>query len=384
MARLQFQAVTKRFSPPQGGVVHAVNQVDLILPSGGFGALLGTSGSGKTTLLRLAAGLESPDQGTISRSFDPAGSSQPEVAMVFQEPSLYPHLDVVGNLELSLKFRRLSASQIQDRLASALDACGVESGLHKRFPHELSGGQQKRVALARALARKPTLLLLDEPLSGLDPASRLRMKEQLLRLRHAQTCTILMATHDQEEAFGLAQWVGVLEAGRLLQWDVPRALYDHPVSLPVASFLGSPSMNLWLGVIQVGDGGCLEFRTSKSTEVLCLAGLPDPASLLLRQRQGQPVVLGVRPERLRLQPEPKPDAPVILFGPVSLEGVEFLAGNEVICWRWGGELIRQRQLAGAMSSSSTAGRCLGVDVNALHWFDPASGLNLHPHEVATR
>lgn len=376
MVRLQFQTVTKRFPLPQGGLVHAVNAVDLMLHAGGFGVLMGASGSGKTTLLRLAAGLESPDLGAVSCKQDAPGDSKPEIAMVFQEASLYPHLDVAGNVALSLKFRRLPSTQIQNRLAETLESCGVEPALWTRFPHELSGGQQKRVALARALARKPSLLLLDEPLSGMDAASRQGMKEHLRRLRQSNDCTVLMATHDQEEAFGLGQWIGVLDKGRLLQWASPRDLYDNPASIAVASSLGSPSMNLWRGVIEVGPAEELQFRVTGSGAVLNLAGLSVTSSRKLRLRSGRPLVLGVRPERLNLGRYTDANPTDLLFGPLTLQGVAFLPGNEVLEWYWGGEKLLQRRLPTCQAPGQTSNCWLAVDAERVDWFDAETGLNL--------
>ena len=376
MVRLQIQTVTKRFSLPQGGLVYAVNDVNLTLHAGAFGALIGASGSGKTTLLRLAAGLESPDLGTVCCKRDAPGDSKPEIAMVFQEASLYPHLDVAGNVALSLKFRRLPSTQIQNRLAETLESCGVEPSLWTRFPHELSGGQQKRVALARALARKPSLLLLDEPLSGLDAVSRQGMKEHLRRLRQSNDCTVLMATHDQEEAFGLGQWIGVLDQGRLLQWSSPREVYDNPASISVASSLGSPSMNLWRGVVEAGHGEELQFRVTGSGAVVNLAGVSFQSSKKLRSRSGRPLVLGVRPERLHLSHGSNADPTDLVFGPLTLQGLEFLGGNEVLEWCWGGERILQRRLPAFQPPGQVSNSWLRVDAQAVHWFEVETGLNL--------
>jgi iron(III) transport system ATP-binding protein len=212
------------------------------LPGGRIGCLLGASGCGKTTALRAVAGFVRPDAGTVRIGgqvvSSPAEVVPPErrgVGVVFQDYALFPHLTVAGNVAFGLRGRTGDARR--QRVDEMLDLVGL-TGIHERFPHELSGGQQQRVALARALAPAPALLLLDEPFSNLDPDLREALALELRDILKAHGTTTLMVTHDQYEAFALADTVGVMERGRVAQWDDAYRLYHHPTSRSVADFVG--------------------------------------------------------------------------------------------------------------------------------------------------
>jgi iron(III) transport system ATP-binding protein len=226
----------------EGRSLLVLDRLAFSLAGGEIGCLLGSSGCGKTTALRAVAGFVKPDAGTIrigEREMSSRASVTPPerrgVGVVFQDYALFPHLDVAGNVGFGL--RRWTAQARHDRIESMLDLVGL-TATRERFPHELSGGQQQRVALARALAPSPSLLLLDEPFSNLDPDLRENLALELREILKRHGTTTLMVTHDQYEAFALADTVGVMERGRIAQWDEAYRLYHHPASRSVADFVG--------------------------------------------------------------------------------------------------------------------------------------------------
>jgi ABC-type sugar transport system ATPase subunit len=228
-----------------GGHV-AVRDVDLEIADGELLALVGPSGCGKSTLLRLIAGLEAPGRGRLlinGRDVTRLDPQSRDLAMVFQSYALYPHMTVYDNLAYSLRVRRVDRRAIRARVESASRALDLDALLNRR-PAALSGGQRQRVALGRALVREPKAFLLDEPLSNLDPALRGQARAELLRLRERLRATMLYVTHDQEEAMSLGTRVAVMRDGRIVQVAPPLTVYRQPVDTFVATFIGSPRMNL--------------------------------------------------------------------------------------------------------------------------------------------
>src|SRR5690242_11395686 len=242
MAEIRLEGVTKEYS----GGVRAVDSVDLTVRSGEFMVLVGPSGCGKSTLLRMIAGLEEVTDGEISigdRVVTDLPPKSRDIAMVFQNYALYPHMTVEQNLGFVLKLRKTPKQEIRRRVDEAAKILGLEQ-LLKRKPAALSGGQRQRVAMGRAMVREPQAFLMDEPLSNLDAKLRVQMRAELARLRDRLRTTTVYVTHDQVEAMTLGDRVAVLKGGKLQQLATPSELFNHPTNLFVAAFIGSPSMNL--------------------------------------------------------------------------------------------------------------------------------------------
>jgi multiple sugar transport system ATP-binding protein len=268
----------------------AVDDVSLDVRDGEFMVLVGPSGCGKSTLLKLIAGIEEATAGSIfigERDVTLLDPRKRDIAMVFQNYALYPHLSVRGNLGFGLKLRRTAKQEIAARVEEVARILGLEEMLERK-PGELSGGQRQRVAMGRAIVREPAAFLMDEPLSNLDAKLRVSMRAQLSRLHERLGVTTVYVTHDQVEAMTLGQRVAVMRGGVLQQCDTPDQLFDHPANLFVAAFIGSPAMNLVEAAV---EGGQARFGA---------CALPLPADSPLRAGAGRRIVLGLRPHDLRL------------------------------------------------------------------------------------
>jgi multiple sugar transport system ATP-binding protein len=291
MARIDFRQLTKAFP---GGTL-AVDSFDLEIADGEFMVLVGPSGSGKTTVLRIAAGLEQATSGEVWIGEELVNDFPPmdrNIAMVFQSYALYPHMTVYENMAFGLKLHGLRKREIEPRVNSAASMLGI-ADLLKRKPAQLSGGQRQRVAMGRAIVREPDAFLMDEPLSNLDAKLRVEMRAYLATLHQRLRTTTLYVTHDQTEAMTMGDRVAVMREGRLQQVDSPQRLYDHPINLFVAGFIGSPAMNLVHSQLAERDGvlyadfGPASLRIPDSV----LASRPS-----LRGYAGKPVIAGLRPE----------------------------------------------------------------------------------------
>jgi multiple sugar transport system ATP-binding protein len=291
MAEIGLEQLTKVY--PDG--TRAVKELDLHISDGELAVLVGPSGCGKTTALRMVAGLEPITSGAVrigGRVVNDLPPKNRDIAMVFQNYALYPHMSAYKNMAFGLKLRKLEKAEIDRRVKRAAQVLGLAEVLAKR-PRTLSGGQRQRVAMGRAIVREPQAFLMDEPLSNLDAKLRVEMRAEIARIQRDLEVTTIYVTHDQTEALTLGDRVAVMRDGVLQQFDVPQRLYDEPVNLFVAEFIGSPAMNL-VGADLVRTDGRLEARFGDHRLTLedeVLASRPA-----LRRFEGQRVILGIRPE----------------------------------------------------------------------------------------
>jgi multiple sugar transport system ATP-binding protein len=389
VAEIELQTVVKTF--PNG--TRAVDGVDLTIEDGEFIVLVGPSGCGKTTLLRCIAGLEDVTEGTIligGRDVTDIDAKHRDIAMVFQNYALYPHMTVRRNLAFGLKVRRTPRREIAKRIKETARLLGLEELMDRR-PLALSGGQRQRVAMGRAIARRPRVYLMDEPLSNLDAKLRVRVRADLARLHGQLAVTTVYVTHDQVEAMTLGQRAAVMRDGKIQQVDTPQGLYWSPVNLFVAAFIGSPSMNLVEA--RVADG---HIRFANFALPLDVLGA-DAASLPER------VILGVRPEHFsevtdsgspawcidgEVTVEENLGAEVLVFFPINAAPVET---DEIVSIREGDEegLLAEeaRALFTARLPSGTrrpAGRRirLALDPERCYFFNPDTGESLLARRVA--
>jgi multiple sugar transport system ATP-binding protein len=294
MAEVVLSSLVKEFP----GGVRAIDRLDLRIDDGEFFALLGPSGCGKTTLLRTIAGLEAPTSGTIEiggRDVTRVSPGGRDVAMVFQDYALYPHMTVIDNIAYPLKVKRVPKAERHRTATEAGASLQLEATMERR-PGQLSGGQQQRVALARAIAYRPQVFLFDEPLSNLDARLRLEARSFLKRLQHELGTTTVYVTHDQSEALALADRMAVMDAGRVRQLGTPVEVFRRPANLFVAGFIGSTPMNLLEATVD--DGG---LRVGRSR-------LPLPAGAGPQLSAGDKVVVGIRPEYAELALDERPGA----------------------------------------------------------------------------
>jgi multiple sugar transport system ATP-binding protein len=273
----------------------AVSDLSLDIEDAEFIVLVGPSGCGKTTALRMVAGLESISHGTIrigDKVINNVPPKERDIAMVFQNYALYPHMSVYDNMAFGLKLRKLPKEDIDRRVRDAAGILGLEDYLDRK-PKALSGGQRQRVAMGRAIVREPKAFLMDEPLSNLDAKLRVQMRSEFSRIQHELDVTTIYVTHDQVEAMTMGDRVAVIRKGLLQQIDTPQYLYDHPLNLFVAGFIGSPAMNMVEASLSRTDGtASVEFagiRLSLPDDVF--QARPD-----LKGYEGKQVILGIRPE----------------------------------------------------------------------------------------
>jgi ABC-type sugar transport system ATPase subunit len=369
MPGVTLESVSKRFA---GGAV-AVDDLSLDVGDGEFMILVGSSGCGKTTALRMIAGLETPSAGTIrigDRIVNEVSARDRDIAMVFQNYALYPHMTVARNLAYPLRQRRVPRAEVTKRVSEVAEMLGLEA-LMKRRPGQLSGGQRQRVAMGRALVREPEVFLLDEPLSNLDAKLRVQMRAALKRLHGRLGVTTVYVTHDQVEAMTLGDRIAVMSDGKLQQLGAPQDVYDRPANVFVAGFIGSPAMNLLRGRVRGGSATAGDL-------VVPAPGVAD-----------MDVFVGVRPESLRparngmpslgfevAVVEPLGDE-VIVHGLVSAELAEVLQeeGDAAMV------AANANQRAEAVACLSPKDRPaegsviqLGVEPDEVHLFDAATGL----------
>ena len=353
MASVTLENVRKVYA----GGVEAVKGVSLGIPDGSFTVLLGPSGCGKSTLLRMIAGLETITGGTISIGGRVVNDMEPadrDIAMVFQNYALYPHMNVYDNMAYGLKNRGVPKAQIEARVGDAAKLLGIDTFL-KRKPRELSGGQRQRVAMGRAIVREPQAFLFDEPLSNLDAKLRVQVRIEIRRLHNRLKATSIFVTHDQVEAMTLADTVVVMNQGLIEQAGAPTEVYRRPGTRFVATFIGSPAMNLVSGLI--AEPGVVETAGGR---IAFEATAFDVAT-------GQQVEVGIRPEDLR-------------FGTGGAGGLAFTKDfiEELGATRLFHGMLGKEPLvvAVAAAASDEAAASVAADPDAVHLFDPATGRSL--------
>jgi multiple sugar transport system ATP-binding protein len=392
MATVSLDGLTKLY--PNG--VRAVSDLSLTVGDGEFVVLVGPSGCGKTTALRMVAGLEEITSGTLrlgDRVVNNVSPRERDVAMVFQNYALYPHLSVQQNIGFSLTNRKMPSAERLVRVRAAAEILGLTELLGRK-PRELSGGQRQRVAMGRAIVREPAVFLMDEPLSNLDAKLRVQMRSEVLRVQRRIGAPTLYVTHDQTEAMTMGDRVAVLRAGVLQQLSAPRDLYDQPANTFVATFIGSPSMNLYEAGLEVaGESASLLLGSQRLT---LPPALVKPGGALAAYL-GRPLVVGIRPEHLSdpAVPGGAPDPGASLQ--VRVELVEVLGSELHVHFTMDAPAIAGEsglpdraadgpaEITGVPATAGvarvgprsqlTVGQraVLAVDVDGLHFFDPGTG-----------
>jgi multiple sugar transport system ATP-binding protein len=389
VAEVKFDEVEKVY--PNG--FHAVHELSLEALDGEFLVLVGPSGCGKTTALRMVAGLEDISDGTVTiggRVVNELTPKERDIAMVFQNYALYPHLSVAENIAFGLRLRKESKDVINERVTWAAKLLDLTPYLPRR-PKELSGGQRQRVAMGRAIVRQPQAFLMDEPLSNLDAKLRVQMRADISKLQRDLATTTIYVTHDQVEAMTMGDRVAVMSAGVLQQVDTPQRLFDHPANLFVAGFIGTPPMNLIESGVTV-EGDAVTLAIGPQTIPVAPEGLKRYPGL--RRAKGQRVVIGLRPADIHLASE-RTDLPSVT---AHLELVEALGTESIAYFRIDamaisaevseddvermdaeGVTATRPNLVVAVPAQSAFGLrvdtdvALAVDTSKLHAFDAESG-----------
>ncbi|MFZ4834958.1 sn-glycerol-3-phosphate import ATP-binding protein UgpC [Rouxiella sp. Mn2063] len=356
MANLKLQAVTKSYD----GKNQIIKSIDLDVADGEFIVMVGPSGCGKSTLLRMVAGLERTTSGDIYINDQRVTEMEPKdrgIAMVFQNYALYPHMTVFDNMAYGLKIRGFGKAQIESKVAEA--ARILELGpLLKRKPRELSGGQRQRVAMGRAIVREPAVFLFDEPLSNLDAKLRVQMRLELQQLHRRLRTTSLYVTHDQVEAMTLAERVIVMNKGVAEQIGTPSEVYRRPATLFVASFIGSPAMNLLPGQL-----------SSNGSTLVMEGGFQLALPQARPEWGGRELTLGIRPEHIQLSDD-------VQHGiPLTINTLELLGADNLVHGKWAESNVVVRLNHEYCPQPGTSLR-LVLPQNALHFFDSKTGLRM--------
>ncbi len=349
MATVTMEKLTKVY--PNGQKV--VHGLDLTIGEGEFVVLVGPSGCGKTTTLRMVAGLEEISDGTLrigDRVVNDLPARERDIAMVFQNYALYPHMTVAQNIGFALKLKKTSKDEIARAVTNAADVLGLTEQLDKK-PGQLSGGQRQRVAMGRAIVRDPAVFLMDEPLSNLDANLRVKMRAEVSRVQRKLGVATLYVTHDQVEAMTMGDRVAVMHAGDLQQCDHPQTLYSKPANLFVASFIGSPSMNIF-------EAGLSEDGTYFAMGGQRLELDPMGYSENLRKYRGKKIAVGFRPENLSVATTAQGAAKL----KVQIDLVEALGSELLVYFRFDAKAIK---VAGAIAEEEDLGDIeVGVEKGA--------------------
>ena len=345
------------------GDVEVLHGIDIEISDGEFVVLVGPSGCGKSTLLRMTAGLESITGGEIrigDRVVNNVPPKDRDIAMVFQSYALYPHKTVADNMAFALKLRKTDSKIIKERLEAAAEILGLEPYLN-RYPRQLSGGQRQRVAMGRAIVRDPQVFLFDEPLSNLDAKLRVQMRKEIKELHQRLKTTTIFVTHDQVEAMTMADRIVVLNDGNVEQVGTPLELYDRPRNLFVATFIGSPSMNLLQGTYRKKGNKFV----SMSGDVQALPFKPD-------MEDGAPLTFGIRPEHLELAQRGGMQSEITVIEPTGSETLVFARhGTQELV-----TVFHDRH-------DFTPGQSIRLTPrpDSVHLFDPDTGNSLQPAQI---
>jgi multiple sugar transport system ATP-binding protein len=397
VAEIELDKLTKVY----GDGTQAVSELDLVIQNGEFMVFVGPSGCGKTTALRMIAGLEQITDGTVRIGGEVVNRLPPkdrDVAMVFQNYALYPHMSAYDNMGFALKMRGVAKGEIDLRVRGAARVLGLSEVLTKK-PRTLSGGQRQRVAMGRAIVRQPQAFLMDEPLSNLDAKLRVEMRAEISRIQRNLAVTTIYVTHDQVEAMTMGDRVAVMRGGHLQQVASPQELYDRPANLFVAEFIGSPAMNL-IRANLVHDGGVVQVRFADGALTV-----PEPVSAArpsLASFEGREVIVGIRPEDLE-------DASISRDGvrdvlPVEVDIREDMGSEVFAHFAVDAEPVQTQEVLEAMEEDDVAGAVrermrrgvpfiarldrgtgaregerleLAVDTSRLHFFDPETGAGIY-------
>lgn len=358
MTTLRVKDLTKRY-----GNVTALEKFSLEISSGEFMVLLGPSGCGKTTVIRCIAGLTNPTDGEIYIGNELVNDLPPkdrDVAMVFQNYSLYPHMNVYDNIAFPLKMRKTERHEIDERVMNIAELLNIGHLLNRK-PREISGGQMQRVALGRALVRKPRIFLMDEPLSNLDAKLRTDMRVEIKKLQRKLQITTLYITHDQVEAMSMADNIGVMESGKLQQLCNPDEIYNNPVNQFVASFIGMPPMNfLECSLVRQTSQIFFIFASGNEGNSNIMLKVPDTFSDRLRNFKEQTVILGVRPKDLQILKPDQDFEGLKLIGEVSF--MEMLGDESIVEVRIGRGSIKISNV-NPKSENLTIGKEVRVGIN---------------------
>ncbi len=368
MANVRLEEIKRRFNN-----VTAIEDITFEIPDGEFWVLVGPSGCGKSTILRTIAGLETATSGKLfigDRLVNNIPARQRDVAMVFQNYALYPHMTVAQNIGFGLQMRQVDRKIIQERVLNVARSLSLDHLLDRK-PKQLSGGQQQRVALGRAIAREPQVFLLDEPLSNLDAQLRDDTRAELKQLHQELGITTIYVTHDQVEAMTLADKIVVLNRGRIQQIGDPQSIYARPANQMVATFLGSPPMNI-LPAIYQNDG----FDVSGQ-----LLAIPALIREKLHLRQGQSFDLGIRPEHIKINTNSELSTHNLALLSVEVKVVEPLGRETLIrAGLPGSTVVLNIQVGGDVRLRLGDRLSLQLDLNQLFVFDPKTGDKLLPQE----
>jgi len=382
MAKVTLNNVYKIYPGDKGKDVTAVRDFNIEIIDREFVVFVGPSGCGKSTTLRMVAGLEEISKGDIyigDKRINDVPPKDRDIAMVFQNYALYPHMSVFENMAFGLKLRKFPKAEIQKRVSEAATILGLEQ-LLERKPKALSGGQRQRVAVGRAIVRQPKVFLFDEPLSNLDAKMRVQMRTEIIKLHQRLQATMIYVTHDQVEAMTMGTRIVVMDAvlnpetglkeGVVQQIDAPLKLYNEPANIFVAGFLGSPPMNFLKGMLRT-EGDKVIFKETKGGAVELNMGV-RPAALAYA---GKEVILGIRPENCDLVPHGKPLSENSFQAVVDI--VEPMGAETYFYLQTGAHTVISRSHAAVDQREAGHRLLFEMQADLAHLFDPETGLRIH-------